>query len=206
MDIAAATGFGGAIASLLTSAAVVMGSPGPSTVSVTAVAAAFGFRRSLPYAAGLILGTIVVLCCVAAGAGALLHAAPAIAPVLTTAASFYLLWLAWRIATAPTLKDPAGATAAHSALSGLLLALANPKAWLAIGAIFAGASIPGLSPLEASWLKTALLAGMIVLIHLVWLLGGASLSQILRDPRRARIANIAFAVLLAASIILAWRA
>lgn len=202
----AAQDVGGAIASLVVSAAIVMGSPGPSTVSLTAVGAAFGLRRSLPYAAGLILGTIAVLICIAAGAGALLRAAPAIAPALTATASIYLLWLAWRIATAPALQEPASDDSAPSTLSGFVLAAANPKAWLAIGAVFAGASIPAWSPAVAELIKAALLAGMVIAIHLVWLLAGASLARILRDPRRARIAHIGFAALLAASIILAWRA
>jgi len=42
---------------LILAALVVMGSPGPSTMSVTAVGAAFGFRRALAYLAGLVLGT-----------------------------------------------------------------------------------------------------------------------------------------------------
>jgi threonine/homoserine/homoserine lactone efflux protein len=51
--------------SLILASAAVMGSPGPSTVSVTAVGAAFGFRRSLGYMAGLVLGTMAVLLAVA---------------------------------------------------------------------------------------------------------------------------------------------
>src|SRR4051812_41633491 len=51
-----AISFAGVGTLLLTSLAL-MGSPGPSTVSVTAVGAAFGLRRSLAYVLGLILGT-----------------------------------------------------------------------------------------------------------------------------------------------------
>ena len=47
--------------SLIVASLVVMGSPGPSTVSVTAVGAAFGLGRSLGYLSGLIAGTVAVL-------------------------------------------------------------------------------------------------------------------------------------------------
>ena len=46
---------------LVLAATVVMGSPGPATISVTAVGAAFGLRRSLRYACGIVLGTIAAM-------------------------------------------------------------------------------------------------------------------------------------------------
>jgi threonine/homoserine/homoserine lactone efflux protein len=44
-----------------------------------------------------------------------------------------------------------------------------------------------------------ILAAMIVVIHLVWLLGGSYLANLLRDPLWSRIANILFAAALAGS-------
>ena len=55
--------------SLIVASLIVMGSPGPSTISVTAVGAAFGLRRSLGHLAGLIAGTLVVLVAVVKHAG-----------------------------------------------------------------------------------------------------------------------------------------
>ena len=52
---------------LILASVVIMGSPGPSTMSATAVGAAYGFRRSLLYACGLIVGTTAVLLAVAVG-------------------------------------------------------------------------------------------------------------------------------------------
>ncbi|TIX34501.1 MAG: LysE family translocator, partial [Mesorhizobium sp.] len=52
---------------LVLAAAVVMGSPGPATISVTAIGAAFGLRGSLRYTSGIILGTTLVLLVVASG-------------------------------------------------------------------------------------------------------------------------------------------
>ncbi len=74
-------------ASLLLASLIVMGSPGPSTVSLTAVAASFGLRASLHYGAGLVLGTISVLLLVAMGVSALLLAWPVAALPLRLAAA-----------------------------------------------------------------------------------------------------------------------
>ena len=52
-------------------------------------------------------------------------------------------------------------------------------------------------------LKIVLLTAVIVAVNLVWLLSGALLTRFFRDPRTNRIINVAFAVLLLASVALA---
>ena len=193
----------GDVGALLLASAALMGSPGPSTLSVTAVGAAFGLRRSLGYAFGLILGTCLVLAVVATGVFAVLTSVPHAAPVLTAASAAYILYLAVRIARAPPLHQGSPAAPAPSLMGGLLLAAANPKAYVAIGAVFAGARLGGLPPVAGTLAKAALLALMVVLIHLGWLLAGASLARVLRDPLASRIVNVALAVILVATSILA---
>jgi len=188
---------------LLLASAALMGSPGPSTISVTAMGAAFGFRRSLGYALGLILGTCLVLLIVATGVFAVLASVPSLAPVLTAASAAYIVYLAIRIARAPPLQQQDPAAAAPSLTGGLLLAAANPKAYAAIAAVFAGSRLDGLSPVPEMLAKTALLTVMIVVIHLGWLLAGTSLSRVLRNPLASRIVNVALAAVLVVTSILA---
>ena len=184
---------------LLLSALAVMGTPGPSTLSVTAVGAAFGLRRSWRYVLGINLGTFSVLLAVAVGIVAMLMSMPRLAPFLLAASLAYILYLAYRIATAPPLDRPAEEEAAGRApsfLGGYLLGIANPKAYLAISAVFAGSSLPLGDPLLEALAKLAVLSLLIVAIHTVWLLAGVSLSRLLRDPLASRLLNIAFAVIL----------
>jgi threonine/homoserine/homoserine lactone efflux protein len=184
------------LASLVLASLVVMGSPGPSTMSVTAVGAAFGLRRSLPYLTGLIAGTTAVLIAVAAGVVSMLMSAPFLAPVLVAASAAYIAYLAFKIATAPPLSKEGSDAGAPSFAGGFLLAVANPKAYLAIGAVFAGASLAIESRMVEAILKTAALAVMIVVIHLCWLIAGASFSRLLRHPVSSRIVNLLFAAML----------
>jgi threonine/homoserine/homoserine lactone efflux protein len=179
---------------VLTSLAV-MGSPGPSTMSVTAVGAAFGFRRALSYTAGATLGTVAVLLAVAAGLVAMLLSVPLLAPILLGISALYLARLAYKIATAPPLSA-GGDVPAPSLAGGFLLGIANPKAYLAIAAVFAG------SVLEPAG-KTTILVAMIVLIHLVWLVAGTALSRFLRQPVLSRIINLLFAAILLGTSIMA---
>jgi threonine/homoserine/homoserine lactone efflux protein len=184
------------LVALILASAVIMGSPGPSTISVTAVGAAFGVRRSLRYACGLIAGTTAVLLAVAIGVVALVLSIPLGARVLGTISATYMLYLAYRIATAPPLGSQSGHIAAPAFVGGLLLAIANPKAYLAIAAVFAGTTIiVGDHGLDAV-VKTALLSVMIVIIHICWLLAGASLSRVLHDPVSSRLVNVSLAAVL----------
>jgi threonine/homoserine/homoserine lactone efflux protein len=82
---------------------------------------------------------------------------------------------------------------------GLLLAIANPKAYLAIAAVFAGATLSADDRYVDAFAKTIVLSVMIVIIHLVWLLAGASLSRALHDPLSSRLINIGLAIALAAT-------
>ena len=192
-----------ALASLVLASLVVMGSPGPSTMSVTAVGAAFGFRRSLAYAAGLVLGTTAVLAAVAAGVVAMLLSVPRLAPVLVAASAAYIAYLAFKIATAPPLSGQDRAAGAPSFAGGFLLGVANPKAYLAIAAVFAGTTLGLESRLIEAMVKTAVLTVMIVVIHLGWLTAGVSLSRLLRHPVASRIVNLLFAAILVVTAIIA---
>ncbi|MBV9245274.1 MAG: LysE family transporter, partial [Methylobacteriaceae bacterium] len=125
---------GRSLLALILASAVVMGSPGPSTLSVTAVGAAYGWRRSLKYACGLILGTAAVLLAVAVGVVTFLLSIPHGASLLVAVAAVYILYLAFKIATAPPLAAGTDQAAAPALAGGFLLAIANPKAYLAIAA------------------------------------------------------------------------
>jgi len=194
-------GFWPAILNLVLAASVVMGSPGPATMSVTALGAAFGLRRSLPYLSGIILGTSIVLLVVAGGLVSILLSVPRLGPLLLGLSVIYLIYLAFRIATAPPLSRSDPASRAPRFRGGFLLAIANPKAYVAIAAVFAGTSLAVGSRLTETILKTAVLAVMIVIIHGAWLLAGSSFARLLHRPSVSRVVNLLFAAVLLASAI-----
>lgn len=172
-----------------------MGSPGPATISLTASGVAFGVRRSARYLAGIIAGTAIVLVAVAAGVTGALLALPGLHPVLLAVSIAYVLYLAYHIATAPPLDGAAPDAQAGSFAGGLLLGVANPKAWVAIAAVFASVEVADEAVPDAL-AKVVALSAMVVVINAGWLLAGASLAPVLRDPRRSRVANVVLAVAL----------
>lgn len=190
--------------SMVLSALVVMGSPGPATISAAAAGAAFGARRSMAYLSGLILGTGAALAVVATGLVSLLQAQPQIAPVLLVLSAGYMLFLAYRIATAaplPALVATATTVSAPGFMVGFLLAASNPKAYIALSAVFGGNRLGMPSMLAEAVIKFLVLAAMIVFIQVCWLYAGTVLARLLREPVAARIVNLLFAGLLVATTV-----
>jgi threonine/homoserine/homoserine lactone efflux protein len=191
-----------ALPALLITSLAIMGSPGPATVSLTAGGVVFGVRRSLRYLAGVIAGTTGVLLAVAAGLTGALLAVPGVRPALIAVAVAYVLYLAYHIATAPPLASTPDAASAPSFAGGLLLGVANPKAWVAIAAVFISVRLSAHALADAA-LKTLALTAMIVLINTAWLVAGASVAPMLRDPARSRRVNAMLASVLVLSTAVA---
>jgi threonine/homoserine/homoserine lactone efflux protein len=192
----------GAIGPLVLTSLAIMGSPGPATISLVAAGSSYGLRRSLAYLAGIVAGTTIVLVAVATGITAALLAVPAIGSVLLAVSAVYILWLAYHVATAPPVAAQADVSKEPSFGGGALLGVANPKAWIAIAAVFASTHLTDSAATDAA-AKVLVLTAMIALINPTWLVAGASLAPLLRDPRRSRIVNVTLAVALVVATALA---
>ncbi len=137
----------GSVGPLLFISLAIMGSPGPATISLMAAGSAYGVRRSLSYLIGIIVGTTIVLVAVATGITAALLAVPAIGSILIWISVAYILLLAYHIAIAPPLSEPTTASSTFSVAGGTFLGIANPKAWVAIAAVFASGHLQ----VEPAW-------------------------------------------------------
>ncbi len=176
------------------------GSPGPATLSLAAAGAAFGARRGLGYMAGIVIGMVVVMGIAATGVMGVLLAIPGATPVVIAAAAAYFAYLAYRIATAPPLAEGAGTGRRPSFAGGLFLSLVNPKGYAAMAALFSGfVLVRERLELDAA-LKAIVLLAIMIAVNIVWLLVGAALTRLFREPRTNRAINVGFAVLLLASV------
>lgn len=177
-----------------------MGSPGPATMSLAGLGTAFGFRQSLSYLVGIITGTTVVLLMIATGVTTLVLAQPILLTALTLLAGTYILYLAWKIATAPVGLLTPRSEHTPAFVPGFSLAIANPKAFAAIGAVYAGYTLVADDLAVDAVCKLAALAVVIVIVNTAWLAFGAVFSRILTNPAIGRAANVLFAIMLVASV------
>jgi len=176
------------------------GIPGPATLSLAAAGAAFGARRGLGYMAGIVIGMLAVMGIAAAGVIGVLLAMPGATPVVLVAAAAYFAYLAFRIATAPPLAEGTGTGRRSSFAGGLFLSLVNPKGYAAMAALFSGfVLVRERLELDAA-LKAIVLLAIMIAVNVAWLLVGAALTRLFREPRTNRAINVTFAALLVVSV------
>lgn len=190
----------GSVALMGLAALALMGSPGPATLSLAATGAAYGSRAGLLYLVGIVVGTIGVLVLIATGITGLIATHPAFVRLLTVAAAVYIVYLAFRIATAPPLSAGGGQVRPPSWLGGFALAIVNPKAYAAIAAVYSGHELVQDSLLWDAVAKTGTLAAVVIIVNTAWLFFGSLISAALHDPVKVRFTNIAFSIALLASV------
>lgn len=181
-------------------AAAVTLTPGPNVVLVTASAANFGFRRTIPQMIGITFGFGSMVMAVGLGLAGVVHAEPRLHTVLKYGGAVYLLYLAWRIARA----DAASASARARPIGfveATLFTWMNPKAWVsALGAAAAFTSVGGDVLLESAVIA-AVLAAFCLLSAALWAGFGTVIGRYLANPRARRAFNWSMAGLLVLSLI-----
>jgi threonine/homoserine/homoserine lactone efflux protein len=160
----------------------------------------YGFERTLPHLAGVILGFPLMIAVVGLGLDILFRRFPQILPIMRVVGSIYMIWLALRIALAKPIGEvePGGRPIGFLAAAGFQWV--NPKAW--VMALSALATYAGVADgyISSVLFIAALCALMAIPCSGVWMLFGASLSRLLTDPRVTRPFNWTMAALLVASI------
>jgi len=186
---------------LVAFAAATAFTPGPNNIMVTASGVNFGFMRTLPHILGITFGFVVLLVGAAAGLGAIFAAYPPLQIVLKAAGAIYMLWLAWKVATAaPAAPDEDKVARPITFLQAALFQWVNPKAVvIALSAI-------AIYVRPSHWLSDfglllVVFAIATVLAVATWTGFGVALRQVLTDPKHARVFNIVMAMLLVASIV-----
>ncbi len=180
-----------------------LASPGPVTMSLAATGAAFGARRGLGYMAGIATGMVFVMGVIATGMTGVILALPGAAPVLTTMAATYIIYLAYRIVTAPPLAESTNHHRQPSFIGGVFLILVNPKAYAVLAALFSGFALVEEPFYFDAALKIIVMLAILIVTNTAWLFVGEALSRIARNPRINRAINVTFAVLLVASVAFA---
>jgi threonine/homoserine/homoserine lactone efflux protein len=173
--------------------------PGPNNIMLMTSGVNYGFRRTLPHVLGVDVGFGFMVLVVGIGLGAIFAAVPALYTVLKFVAVAYLLYLAWKIATAGAVKETGGGRP-FSFLQAAAFQWVNPKGWImAIGAVTTYAAIAAF-PLNIV-LMVVVFVGFGLVSSFTWLLFGTGLRRIVSEPKTVRIFNLAMAALLVASLI-----
>jgi threonine/homoserine/homoserine lactone efflux protein len=175
--------------------------PGPNNIMVATSGVNFGFRRTIPHMVGITIGVALMLLLVGFGLGQLFVTMPFVHPILKVVAALYLIYFAWRIATAARVGAADKPPRPLTVLQGATFQCVNVKAWIvAVSGITTYTVLDESLPLQIIEIA-ALSAGMALLSVLCWTLFGQWLRQFLNTARRLRWFNGTMAAALIASII-----
>lgn len=121
--------------------------------------------------------------------------------VMTVAATLYLVWLSWKIASAPVGADLSAARRQASPTIAGVLGLTNPKAYIAFASLFAAyrLSQDGALDMQAKW---ALCVLVMIVVDIFWLWLGVVLGKVQMEPSSERVLNICFGLVILATAIL----
>jgi threonine/homoserine/homoserine lactone efflux protein len=184
----------------LASAVALLGSPGPGITALVAVGRVEGLSKGLRYFAGLQVGLAAGAAACATGLASLLKVWPSSLRAMTIVATIYLVFLAYRIATARVGSSQRPQYKPSSAKAGLLLGITNPKLYVAVASLLASHTLLPGNPGGDTLLKWTLCVIVIIVVDLIWLLAGVALNHLAFQPRVERILNVTLgATILAAA-------
>ncbi|OLQ78800.1 lysine transporter LysE [Photobacterium proteolyticum] len=193
------------ILSLAAFAATMTGTPGPNNLMVTASGANFGYWRTLPHMMGIGLGLVSMIALVAAGLGVVFTRFPLLHELLRWCGSAYLLYLAWKIATAGSaVRTEQPDSRPMTFWAAAMFQYVNPKAWMMSVTAISTFTVAG----ELYWQSATLVAGVFFLVCFpsvsVWAGFGSMIGRWLHSSRARRVFNGVMGALTAGCVVMIW--
>jgi threonine/homoserine/homoserine lactone efflux protein len=187
---------------LVTTTALLLGSPGPAPLALAATGATFGFKKGIPFLIGILTGLSVAIIAATAGLAALFLSFPSLQSVCQLVGAMYIGYIAFKIATAPIVTSD-DSTNVPRYRDGFILNLLNPKAYAAFLAIFSQFLLP-FAEVQISYIATGLVCLLVAtLVDVLWLALGGLLKPVFAAPKQARAIRIVFAILMVAAVVFA---
>ncbi len=173
--------------------------PGPNNTMLMASGANFGLKASLPHMAGVTVGFIGLIALCGLGLAGVFAAFPVLHEVLKWGGAAYMLWLAFRIATAKGIGTKAAAGRPMSFPGAVLFQAVNPKGWaMALG------TVSTYVPPQGFLVNLLIALGIFLVINVctvvTWTAFGVGLRRFLDRPKVLRAFNVAMALVLVASL------
>jgi threonine/homoserine/homoserine lactone efflux protein len=188
------------LTALLVLATAASFTPGPNTTLSTAMGAQGGLRHAMAFVCGVPVGWCALLLLSALGVGAALTQQPQLRGLITLLGSAYLVWLAWRLARAPTQLGALSAAPLRIGFwQGVALQFVNIKGWMLALSIAAG----WLNDPDTLWVRAAWVLPLMALYgfssNLLYAWVGSQLRQWLQVGSRLAWFNKSMGGLLAAT-------
>ena len=175
--------------------------PGPNNLMLMASGANYGFRRTIPHMLGISIGFMVLMLLTGIGLVRVFEIYPISYVILKILSVAYLLYLAWKIATAAPVKERTATGKPMTFLQAAAFQWVNPKVWAV--ALSATAYVATLAPVQQAIVLATSFSTINLGVGTFWALAGSLLSYLLTNEAAWRIfmrimalALVGFSVLL----------
>ena len=170
--------------------------PGPNNISSASMGVLYGYRNTVNYLAGIMVGFFLIMLLCAYVSSTLLKYLPSVEPGLRIIGSFYILWLAFCTARASytfnnTNQPPMGFK------KGFFLQTFNPKVAVYGLTLYSTFLASAANSLLLSTVSALLFALTAFCATSTWALGGSVIRNHLRQDRIRKLVNTILVLLLA---------
>lgn len=176
-------------------------SPGPGNITSAAMGVLHGYRKTLPFLLGMVVGFLLLMGACAWASATVLRVFPALQPILRYVGAAYIVYLAYGMLKATytfaITNDDNGTQAEPLGFgNGFVLQALNPKLVVYGLALFSTFFAPlAEDPLQIA-LVVPLLATVAFCATSTWTLGGTLIKHQLRHPQIQLAVNIVLSLLL----------
>lgn len=204
------------IAAVLAFAFATAVSPGPNNVMIMVSGVNYGVRRSMPHYLGICFGFPAMLLAMGLSLGQVMTQFSMIHPIIQVLGILYLLWLAWKIATAKPEIDALN-TGEENTASGskpltffqaALFQWVNGKAWVMVTGAIATYTVIDPTVQDSDWvmaMQVLVITSCFLMVGFfsagIWLMGGVALKPWLSREHWLIRFNQIMGVLLALSVL-----
>lgn len=174
-------------------------SPGPNNLMLMGSGANFGFKKTVPHLLGVALGFTAMIVLVGLGIMQIFDYYPSSYQVLKVLSVAYLLYLAFKLATASNaIEQGKSKSKPMTFMQAALFQWVNPKAWTMA---LTGVSVYAPSQTLSAVLFVALVFGLINLPCVSsWIVMGEKMQRLLTNHTRLKVFNYSMSALLVASL------
>ena len=180
---------------------VMVGTPGPANLIMMSAGVNYGFRRSIPFMTGIVIGKLALNVAMAAGFYDLFLRHPNLLDILKYISAAYMLWLSFKMAKTPINTDRKEMVKAPGPMEGLIVHPLNPKAyammmiaWSDYGQIY-----------DDNFTRLVIIGGCFgivqIMAHSLWCMAGAHLIKLISDDKIQRKVQITLSLITALVVL-----
>ena len=177
-----------------------MSTPGPANLTLLAVGAKHGLKKSMPFVLGVAIGKQVIIWPIGFGLMTLASSIPFLFFTLKWLSVCYIIWLAYKI-TNLRLNNNKQDTKSPNFITGFVLHPINPKAWAMVITSFTSFAS---SEADVLIVTTIIAMGFLfcqLILHPLWCFGGEKLSSAISGKKQEKYLMLALAGLTILSVV-----